>query len=299
MGKYEIYRRTSATQTEKITFPIDMVDGLPEELNGKLPKTLYEYNKELALSSNGKVSICKVPVYDTNITVEISSTTNVICSGKLVIACQNGSIRSAKVFGDASNSLTSKLYVVGYLMSSPEASRGWVEVYGNFAGYSKNSVHLKVVKPYTTSVYISNTTYSISNILTSVTAMPTENLYTNVINDTKSFVEGKGYLTNYTETDPTVPSWAKAATKPTYKYSEITEKPTLSTVATSGSYSDLSNKPTIPTKTSQLTNDSNFLTTSGGSLLDGKTLKFSTYGNRFVTISGDSIIGSHIKKWRL
>lgn len=34
----------------------------------------------------------------------------------------------------------------------------------------------------------------------------------------------------------------------------------LATVATSGSYNDLSNKPTIPSKTSQLTNDSGFLT---------------------------------------
>lgn len=36
----------------------------------------------------------------------------------------------------------------------------------------------------------------------------------------------------------------------------------LSTVATSGSYNDLSNKPTIPTKTSDLTNDSNFISSS-------------------------------------
>ena len=35
----------------------------------------------------------------------------------------------------------------------------------------------------------------------------------------------------------------------------------LSTVATSGSYNDLNNKPTIPSKTSDLTNDSGFLTT--------------------------------------
>lgn len=34
----------------------------------------------------------------------------------------------------------------------------------------------------------------------------------------------------------------------------------LATVATSGSYNDLSNKPTIPTTTSQLTNNSGFLT---------------------------------------
>ncbi len=36
----------------------------------------------------------------------------------------------------------------------------------------------------------------------------------------------------------------------------------LSAVAMSGSYSDLSNKPTIPTKTSDLTNDSNFVSSS-------------------------------------
>lgn len=31
----------------------------------------------------------------------------------------------------------------------------------------------------------------------------------------------KGYLTSYTETDPTVPAWAKASTKPTYTKSEV------------------------------------------------------------------------------
>ena len=36
----------------------------------------------------------------------------------------------------------------------------------------------------------------------------------------------------------------------------------LATVATSGSYNDLSDKPTIPTTTSQLTNDSNYVTTT-------------------------------------
>lgn len=36
----------------------------------------------------------------------------------------------------------------------------------------------------------------------------------------------------------------------------------LATVASSGSYTDLSNKPTIPTKTSELTNDSNFVPSS-------------------------------------
>lgn len=88
------------------------------------------------------------------------------------------------------------------------------------------------------------------------------------------------------ESDPTVPAWAKATNKPTYSYDEITNKPALfsgnyndltnkptipsvdglvaeeelAAVAKSGSYADLSNKPTIPTKVSDLTNDSGFIT---------------------------------------
>lgn len=36
-----------------------------------------------------------------------------------------------------------------------------------------------------------------------------------------TFTNDAGYLTSYTETDPTVPSWAKASTKPTYTASEV------------------------------------------------------------------------------
>ena len=60
---------------------------------------------------------------------------------------------------------------------------------------------------------------------------------------TETWVEQKGYLTSV--------AWG-----------DITDKPTLATVATTGSYNDLSDKPTIPTKTSQLTNDSNFVTST-------------------------------------
>ena len=47
------------------------------------------------------------------------------------------------------------------------------------------------------------------------------------------------------ETDPTVPAWAKASTKPSYSYDEITGKPTLADVAESGSYDDLTDTPTF------------------------------------------------------
>lgn len=44
--------------------------------------------------------------------------------------------------------------------------------------------------------------------------------------DTADLTNGAGYITGYTETDPTVPSWAKASSKPSYAFSEIDSKPT-------------------------------------------------------------------------
>ena len=63
-----------------------------------------------------------------------------------------------------------------------------------------------------------------------------------------------GYITGYTETDP------KFVASPAYGITanDITNWNGKSDF--SGSYTDLTNKPTIPTKTSELTNDSGFLT---------------------------------------
>jgi len=57
---------------------------------------------------------------------------------------------------------------------------------------------------------------------------------------------------------------------------QILNKPTLATVATSGSYTDLSNTPTIPTNNNELTNGAGYIT-------DGNTGWDNTYG--FITAS--------------
>lgn len=51
----------------------------------------------------------------------------------------------------------------------------------------------------------------------------------------------------------------------------VAMKSDLSSVATSGSYNDLTNKPTIPTKTSQLENNSGFITKDVDDLTNYRT----------------------------
>ena len=63
--------------------------------------------------------------------------------------------------------------------------------------------------------------------------------------------------------------WAETNTE---SVSYIKNKPELSIVATSGSYNDLIDKPTIPTLTSELTNDSNFLTESNLKTINGESI---------------------------
>ena len=63
----------------------------------------------------------------------------------------------------------------------------------------------------------------------------------------------------------------------------------LSTVATSGSYNDLTNKPTIPSKTSDLTNDSGFIDNSYHDNTKQDTL---VSGTNIKTINNTSLLGS-------
>ena len=60
-----------------------------------------------------------------------------------------------------------------------------------------------------------------------------------------AFTNDAGYITGYTETDPTVPAWAKEANKPAYDYTEIANTPAI---------------PTVPTNVSAFTNDAGYLT---------------------------------------
>lgn len=71
------------------------------------------------------------------------------------------------------------------------------------------------------------------------------------------------------EIDPTVPSWAKQSSKPTYTAQEVGALP-ANTPLFSGNYNDLTNQPTIPSNTSDLTNDSKFVSANSQSFTDAE-----------------------------
>ncbi len=121
------------------------------------------------------------------------------------------------------------------------------------------------------------------------------------------YAENAG-TTSYTETDPIFaahPSHGITATNITnwntafgwgnhaglYRpinyvpaWSEITGKPNFSTIATTGNYNDLLNKPTIPTQTSQLANNSGFISSEAQILSSSNDTIFLT-GGSFVKFS--------------
>lgn len=128
-------------------------------------------------------------------------------------------------------------------------------------------------------------THSNKSILDATTAAFTDNSY--VHTDNNYTTEEKNKLSNIANgAEVNVQSdWTESDNT---KDSFIKNKPTLATVATSGNYNDLTNNPTIPTKISDLTNDSDFIkksSTSGLVKNDG-TIDTNTYLTQHQDISG-------------
>lgn len=94
----------------------------------------YEYTKKVSFGASGYLYIGKFPVYDTNITVDISCTTSTTYNGKLVVACQNSKIMKASVFGDYSNIVTANIFL--------KLIDNTVEVYFKPQAWSKNIIHI-------------------------------------------------------------------------------------------------------------------------------------------------------------
>lgn len=169
-----------------------------QNISGKLDKITYEYNKELALGSNGLVCLGKFPCYDSNVTIDLDSTTNTQYHGTIILATQNintsgGGTHSIKVYGDANNTLTPN---VKYSYNS---GSNVISIYAALSGWSKNLAHVRAVA----------LSGAPTDILTSISAIPSDATKT---------------ATN-----------ALAVVARTNNYNDLTNKPTIPTLTDSTS----------------------------------------------------------------
>ena len=115
--------------------------------------------------------------------------------------------------------------------------------------------------------------------------------------DTSSGAVGTG--TTWARADHKHPkSSIYAESSHTHTKSQITDFPTLSTVATTGDYDDLLDKPNIPSKISDLTNDSDFIEKSNttGLLKNDGTVDTSAYITSSA-ISGKEDTSNKVSSW--
>ena len=139
---------TSSVMSQKAT---------TDAVSGKLDKTTYEVNKTINFGQDGALYVGKFKVYDTNVTCEVTSTTDVTYSGKLVIATQNYVIAQMTVYGDAANTVAPNFFIKPSTTSNP-----YIEVYFKPSSWSKNVVH----------IYGSNIQAEPTNVCTNVPSVP-------------------------------------------------------------------------------------------------------------------------------
>ena len=108
--------------------------------------------------------------------------------------------------------------------------------------------------------------------------------------NTKGLLKNNGTVdtTDYVDTNDSRLSDSRNPKPHTHTKSQITDFPSLANVATSGSYNDLNNKPNIPSKISDLTDDSDFIEKSNttGLIKNDGTIDTSHYLTEHQDISG-------------
>lgn len=109
-----------------------------------IPKITYEYNKEIAFGNTGKLLIGKFPCYDSNVTIDIDTTTSDTYHATAILATQNindshGGTIKWNAYGDEADTITPNLYLY-----YPNNSR-YIEIYFSPASWSKNLIHIRCV----------------------------------------------------------------------------------------------------------------------------------------------------------
>ena len=290
-----------------------------------LPKTTYEWNKELACGSNGKVCIGKFGAYDTNITIELSSTTSVTYNATIVIQSQNivsngtGGSCKVDVYGDANNSITPLLSIFRPYGSESRQ----IEVYANLPGWSKNIVHIQAValstgggtdiltsvssipteidgKTKVTPTNLLTSTFatksSIGNMVTSDTTFSAGSQIVTTVNGSKKIQNSNKSIVTSITGSANVPTDSAVKTYVDDKVADIVNSApealdTLGELATALETHEDAYDALLETVGNKADKSSlaNYLPLSGGTLNQNATIKLNTYGTRFLTISGNNI----------
>lgn len=227
----------TSTATE-LNYTDGVTSNIQTQLNNKLGKTTYEYNTELALGQSGKVCIGKFPMYDSNVSVEIKSTTNTPYNGTLVIATQNinttgGGTYTAKVYGDADNSLTNSIKIQ-YLSGSNVFS-----VYIDLPGWSKNLLHIQCVALKAEPTDIATV---VTEIPSTATIVPTNALKAQFDNKANS---SHGTHVTYSTTVPAAAGTASVGTASTVSRSDHVHPVQTSVSGNAGSANKVNNSLSI------------------------------------------------------
>ena len=117
----------------------------------------------------------------------------------------------------------------------------------------------------------------------SITKSQVSDFPTNV----SDFENDVGYLTSYTETDPTVPAWAKASTKPSYSWTEITDKPSTFTPA-SHTHGNITNTGELDTASCAVVTDANKKITVANLTVSSATAETDTATTFVYSVTQDS-----------
>ena len=117
--------------------------------SAKLDKLTYEWNKQYnAGGTAGYLLIGSFPMYDSNLTIDIDSTTTTTYHGTVIIATQNvsetsiGSAHTITVYGDPTGAISSAIRVVWN-----SGSRNY-NVYFVPSTWSKNLIHIRAIGNY-------------------------------------------------------------------------------------------------------------------------------------------------------
>ena len=142
-GLYKIKYDAQGHITGTVSFSLPTKDSWNYD-DKYIAKVDYEWNKQVACGSgdSGAISLGRYNIYDTQLTFDIVSTTTAAICGRLVIATQNGLIKTAAVYGDASGQLVSRLRIYQSAVSN---NRSWIEIFGMFDAWSKNKIHIYAI----------------------------------------------------------------------------------------------------------------------------------------------------------